>query len=148
MALTLVPNAAAKVGARFVYRGPNLGEECQGCPFQKLCFGLEAGRAYEVRALRGVTHPCGLHDEAKVQVVEVAEVDFAATLETRHLRGTAAHWAAPACLRPECPSYALCHPAGTASGARHAIREVGQKVACVAGFDLVQVRLQRMAEPA
>jgi uncharacterized protein UPF0179 len=88
--LTLVPDALAAKGYQFTFVGANKGEECVGCPFQKLCFGLAPGHAYKVTAVRPVTHPCALHEGGRVRAVEVAEVPFAATLERRHLRGTAA----------------------------------------------------------
>jgi uncharacterized protein (UPF0179 family) len=142
--LTLVPAALAQRGYRFTFAGPNKGEECAGCPFQKLCFGLKPGHSYEVSALREVTHPCALHDEGRVRVAVVEEVTFAATLERRHLRGTAAPWTGPDCGRPSCGNWKLCHPVGHVAGARHAI--VAQKGAleCPAGFDLERVELKPM----
>ncbi len=144
MTLTLVPESSASVGARFRFLGPNKGEECKGCPFQKLCFGLAPGHDYQVTAVRGVSHPCGLHDGGKAHVIEVAETSFASSLETRHLRGTAAAWAPVACGRPACPSYGLCHPVGAKAGARHAIETNEGPLPCPAGFDLVKVRLRVM----
>jgi uncharacterized protein (UPF0179 family) len=142
--LTLVPDALAAKGYRFTFAGPNPGDECDGCPFQKLCFGLQPGRSYEVKAARPATHPCALHDEGKVRAVEVQEVPFAATVERRHLRGTAAPWTAPPCGRPDCANWKLCHPVGHSAGARHAIVAQKGKVECPAGFDLEQVELRPM----
>ncbi|MES2155709.1 MAG: UPF0179 family protein [bacterium] len=151
MTLTLVPESMAKPGARFTYRGPNVprtggntGEECEGCPFQKLCFGLTPGHAYQVTALRAVTHPCALHDGGKVHVVTVAETDFVSSIETRHLRGTAAAWTPVPCGRPDCANYGLCHPVGPTAGARHAIVANEGPLPCPAGFDLAKVRLKPM----
>lgn len=142
--LTLVPDALAAGGYRFTFAGPSGGEECRGCPLQKLCFGLQPGRTYQVTAVRPASHPCGLHDGGRVRAVEVSEVPFTATLERRHLRGTAAPWTAPDCGRPQCPSYALCHPTGHASGARHAVvRQLGP-VECPEGFDLEKVEMKLM----
>src|SRR5690349_14925617 len=100
--LTLVPATLADKGGRFTFVGANPGDECKGCPFQKLCFGLVPGHSYEVATVRDVTHPCALHDEGKVRVVTVEEVPFAASLERHHLRGTAAPWAGPDCRKPSC----------------------------------------------
>lgn len=144
MTLTLVPEPLAAPGYRFTFRGANAGEECQGCPFQKLCFGLDPGRRYEVRQLRDVVHPCGLHEGGRVRVAVVEEVSFPTTLETRLLRGTAASWTPIPCGRPECPQYALCHPAGTQPGARHAIVGTHEAVECPAGFAITKVDLKRM----
>jgi len=140
VALTLVPATLAQSGYAFTYQGPNLGEECKGCPFQKLCFGLEPGRHYEVTAVRKVIHPCNLHEEGKVQVVEVQEIPVTTTLEVRHLRGTAAKWAPIPCKRPECVNWHLCNPRVPAGA--YAIAEVGETVACPAGFELQRVKLQ------
>lgn len=144
MALTLVPDALAAKGYRFTFIGPNKGGECDGCPFQKLCFNLAPGHAYEVTAVRPAAHPCALHEGGKVRAVDVTEVPFAASLERRHLRGTAAPWTWLDCGKPSCANWALCHPVGHRSGARHAI--VGQKgpLECPAGFDLERVELKPM----
>jgi uncharacterized protein (UPF0179 family) len=153
--MTLVPETLARPGARFVFRGPNLaraapntGEECLDCPFQKLCFGLAPGHAYEVVANRQVAHPCALHEGGKAHVVAVEEVAFATSLESRHLRGTAATWTAVPCGMPTCARFALCHPVGPVGGARYSIDRVGEAVQCPAGFDLVQVDLRPMPKDA
>ena len=145
MTLTLVPESSATPGARFRFLGPNKGEECAGCPFQKLCFGLAPGHDYAVTTVRNVSHPCGLHDGGRAHVVEVEPTTFASSLETRHLRGTAATWSPVPCGKPECPSYALCHPVGALAGTRHAIESNEGALPCPAGFDLVKVRLRPMA---
>ena len=142
--LTLVPASLAEKGYRFTFAGPNAGEECVGCPFQKLCFGLQPGRSYVVKAVRPAAHPCGLHDEGRVRAVEVAEVPFAASLERRHLRGTAAPWAPPICRKPSCRNWSLCNPVGHAEGSRHAIVAQKGPLECPAGFDLERVELKRM----
>jgi hypothetical protein len=142
--LTLVPDSLAEPGYRFTFVGPNPGMECAGCPFQKLCFGLEPGRSYVVSKVRPARQVCELHEGGKVRAVEVTEVPFEASLERRHLRGTAAPWTAPDCGRPSCANWSLCHPVGHTAGARHAI--VAQKGAleCPAGLDLERVGLQKM----
>jgi uncharacterized protein (UPF0179 family) len=142
--LTLVPSTLAEKGHRFTFAGPNNGIECAACPYTKLCFGLQPGRSYEVKAVREVQHPCELHDEGKVRAVSVEEVPFAATLERKHLRGTAAHWTAPDCRRPSCPNWALCHPVGHTAGAKHAIVAQRGAVECPVGFDLERVELKQM----
>ena len=142
--ITLVPAALAAPGSRFTFAGPNAGAECAGCPYQKLCFGLAPGRAYAVQKVRELTHPCNLHDGGKVHVVTVAEVPFAASLERRHLRGTAAPWAGPDCRKPSCASWNLCHPKGHAEGAKHEIVAQNGPLPCPAGFDLERVDLKQM----
>ena len=143
--LTLVPADLARVGHRFTFTGPNLGEECKGCPYQKMCFGLEPGRRYEVKTLRDVRHPCALHEPGKVRVVTVSEVPFASSLERIHLRGTAAPWTPIPCGRPSCKNWSLCHPVGPTAGARHQIVSPGGPLECPAGYDLERVELKRMA---
>lgn len=152
MALTLVPEALAATGARFTFRAPNVpttggntGEECQDCPFQKLCFGLTTGHTYTVTGLRDVTHPCALHEGGRVHVVTVAETDFPSSIESRVLRGTAAAWTPIPCGRPDCGSYALCHPKGHKAGARHEITANEGALPCPAGYELTRVRLKPMA---
>jgi uncharacterized protein (UPF0179 family) len=144
MALTLVPVSLAEPGYRFTFAGPNKGEECVGCPFQKLCFGLKPGHSYKVASVREVTHACALHDGGRVRVVQAEDVPFAASLERHHLRGTAAPWTAPDCGKPSCANWKLCHPVGHAAGARHAIVAQKGALVCPAGFDLERVELKPM----
>ena len=139
MALTLVPETLAARGRGFVFAG-EAAEECRACPFQRLCLGLEPGHRYVVTALRGVSHPCALHDGGRVQVAEVAQAPFATSVESRLLRGTAASWAPIACGRPECPTYGLCHPVGPRPGRHQIVAEDGP-LPCPAGFELARVRL-------
>ena len=148
MPLTLVPDTLATVGHRFRFLGPNAGPECAGCPFQRICFGLEPGHAYEVRATREVTHPCALHDEGRVRVAEVEEVPVRTSLEARLLRGTAAPWVPMRCGRPDCPSYSLCHPVGALAGARHQIVANEGRLPCPAGYDLAKVSLRPLPRDA
>jgi uncharacterized protein (UPF0179 family) len=142
--LTLVPDALAAPGYRFTFAGPNLGVECAGCPFQKLCFGLQPGRSYVVTKARPARQVCELHEGGKVRAVEVEEVPFPASLERRHLRGTAAPWTAPDCGRPMCVNWKLCHPVGHKQGAKHAIVTQKGPLECPAGFDLESVDLKLM----
>lgn len=142
--LTLVPAALAEPGRRFTFAGPNAGDECKGCPFQKLCFGLKPGHTYQVATLRDVSHPCALHDDGKVRVVTVEEAPFAASLERHHLRGTAAPWTPPPCRKPSCRNWGLCNPKGHPTGARYAITAQQGKVECPAGYDLEKVALKPM----
>ena len=144
--LTLVPDTYAAQGTRFTYAaGPQPPEECAGCPFQKLCFGLAPGHRYQVKVLRDVTHPCALHDGGRVRVAEVEEVPFPSTVETRLLRGTAVTWSPLPCARPDCANYALCHPAGPQPG-KHAVVASGDPVACPAGYEITRVELRRMKD--
>ena len=139
MALTLVPENIAARGRGFVFSGA-VADECRACPLQRLCLGLEPGHRYEVTTLRGVWHPCALHDGGRVQVAEVAKAPFASSVESRLLRGTAASWTPIACGRPECPTYALCHPVGPRPGRHQIVAEEG-RLDCPAGFELSRVRL-------
>jgi uncharacterized protein len=134
----------AQPGYRFTFQGPNAGDECKGCPFQKLCFGLKPGHRYQVAALRDVRHPCALHEPGKVRVVTVEEVPFTSSLERRHLRGTAAPYTPVPCRRPSCKNWALCHPVGITPGVRHAIVAQEGVLECPAGYDLERVQLRKM----
>jgi uncharacterized protein len=146
VALTLVPEPLARVGYRFVFAGPNPGDECDGCPYQRICFGLEPGRAYEVVALRDVIHPCALHDSNRVQVAEVEERPFWSSVEAKRVRGTATAWTPIACGRPQCVNWALCHPIGPSAGAKHEIVEDAGDLPCPAGYELRRVALRKLAK--
>ncbi|MHB8632412.1 MAG: UPF0179 family protein [Thermoplasmatota archaeon] len=143
--LTLVAEGLARPAYKFRFLGPNAGPECQGCPFQRLCFGLRPGGAYEVSSVRDVVHPCGLHEGGRVRVALVEEIPFSSTLETRLLRGTAAPWVPIPCGRPDCSKWAVCHPVGREAGARHEVVARGESVSCPAGYELTQVLLRKMA---
>ncbi len=136
--LTLVPLGQAKAGAKFWFTGPN-DEECQGCPFQKLCFNLSPGQRYEVTEVRDVRHPCRLHDEDKVQVVKVRPVGFTSTVESKRLRGTAVTWTPIPCGYAECPNWRLCHPTGPMAGERRSVVGDAKPLACPMHYDLQKV---------
>ncbi len=140
--LTLVPEALAAPGYRFTFMGANRGSECEGCPFQRLCFSLTPGTPYVVTALRDVTHPCNLHDGDRVRVVEVEPTTFETSLERKLLRGTAATWRPMPCGMPECPKYKLCHPMGPIAREHYAIVDTAGKLECPAGYDLEKVTLK------
>jgi uncharacterized protein (UPF0179 family) len=142
--LTLVPEPLAAPGYTFTFAGASDGPECAPCPFRKLCFGLEAGRRYEVGELRDVTHPCALHESGRVRVARVEERAFPTSLETRLLRGTAAIWNPIPCGRPDCGKYALCHPVGPQAGKRHEVAAQEGVIPCPAGYELTKVRLKLM----
>lgn len=144
MVLTLVPESHAAPGRSFFFVGPNLGDECQGCPFQRICFGLEPGRHYAVKAVREVVHPCNLHDGGRVQVVEVEPQPFATSLEEKHLRGTAATWVPIPCGMAECSNWSTCHPVGPTPGIRYEIKETGERMECPANFEVRRVRLGKL----
>lgn len=144
MALTLVPDTLARRGLGFLVQEGSVPTECQSCPFQKLCLGLQPGQRYVVNALRDVTHPCALHEGGRVRVVEVEAAAFPSTVETRLLRGTAATWTPVPCGMPECANWALCHPVGPKAGLRNQIVAEEGAVACPAGFELTRVQLKPM----
>ncbi len=124
--------------------GSNTGPECEGCPYQKICFGLQPGSTYQVTTVRDVVHPCALHDEGRVQVVMAEESDFATSIETKKLRGTATTWTPVPCGMPECPKYGFCHPLGPVGGRRYEVGADEGSMACPAGFELSRVRLKPM----
>lgn len=140
--LSLAPDLHARVGHRFTAVGGPF-EECEGCPVQKMCFSVEAGRHYEVQALRDVVHPCNLH-EGGMRVVEVDEAPFESALETKRLRGTAASFVPVDCGNPECANWNLCHPVGPQRDVRYGIEAIGDDVDCPMDYKLKRVRLRRV----
>lgn len=143
--LTLLPSTLAATGYRFTYRGDGRFEECEGCPVKGVCYRLEPGRRYEVQAVRDVEHPCNLHETGRVRVCTVQEIPLHTSLETKHLRGTAAHWRPVPCGYPECPNNRLCHPVATPEG-RYAIVEDRGQLRCPMGYDLHTVTLEPLDE--
>ncbi len=138
--LTLVPRSNAIVGAGFTFVGPNAGEECRGCPLQKLCFNLKPGHHYRVAEVRELEHPCNLHDEGKVRVVRVEPGAIATSVESKRLRGTAVTWSPVDCGYPDCANWKLCHPTGLADG-KYAVEGDPEPLPCPMHYDLQRVSL-------
>lgn len=137
--LTLVPDLHAKAGHRFTFLGPNPGDECDGCPVQKLCFNLDPGSHYEVTEVRSALHPCNLH-EGKMRAVKVEPATVETSMDVRRLRGTAATFSAIDCGYPECANWKLCHP--PIASRRYEVTHVGAKLDCPMGHTIQRVTLR------
>jgi uncharacterized protein (UPF0179 family) len=110
--VTLVGPRLAESGTEFVYRGE--ADACEGCPYREQCLNLSVGVRYRVTTVReGGQHlDCRVHADASVVAVEVEPAPIPATLPSRAaLSGNRAQLAGP-CPHTECPSHALCEPAG------------------------------------
>jgi uncharacterized protein (UPF0179 family) len=109
--VTLVGSRLAEPDREFVYRGEAAG--CEGCPYRGQCLNLAVGRRYRVVEVRenAQTLDCAVHD-AGVRAVEVEPAPVPANVPSRHAyAGSRASLAGP-CPHTDCPSHALCVPAG------------------------------------
>ncbi len=132
--VTLLGTLLAKPGLTYIVGRP--GPECEPCAFKALCHNLPVGHRYRVARVREVTHPCAVH-EGPVRVIEVEPARFETTFVGRGaVAGSTAQFQEKGCGRPDCPSWAVCHPPGLPPGLRVRLLEDRDAPACPAGLTL------------
>ena len=141
--VTLVGKTMALPGGEFVTGAETPG--CKGCKFIPLCFNIPKGQRIRILGLRGVEHPCLIHDGAKVSVVEVERSAFDAGIEARQaVDGATVHFQPWQCPVLECVNQPLCSQPRLAAGSRLRVRGVGAELQCPLG----QKRRKVVLEPA
>ena len=129
--ITLVAEEIAEIGKTFVYTGED--PLCENCRIRSICFNLEKGARYRVKALRPTFHDCEAA-EGRVRVVEVERVNREAAVATKGaMEGSTVTFTRPDCPHVGCPQYALCHPEGIDDGDKVTIVTMGKKVECALG---------------
>ncbi|MBM4249419.1 MAG: UPF0179 family protein [Euryarchaeota archaeon] len=137
--VTLVGETQAKEGLMFVFVGPLT--ECRDCRLKAVCFNLEEGRTYVIKAVRAVHHDCKVH-EGGVRVVEVEKSPIRTTVPSRAaLEGTTYTWQGKECQNLGCAHYLRCTPRGMKAGERYRIVKVAGYVECPDGESLKEVVL-------
>ncbi|PKK86459.1 MAG: hypothetical protein CVT48_00905 [Thermoplasmata archaeon HGW-Thermoplasmata-1] len=133
--ITLLGECQAKKGGRFVYLGHT--QTCKECKLRTICFNLEAGKMYEVAAIREKLHDCLLHDTG-ARVVEVTEVTaHEAAIPEKSANGTAITLNPEDCKNRGCGNWRLCHPDALAAGKTYKIIKIERKkVECPEGHKL------------
>jgi len=135
--VTLIGERQAKEGVTFVYRGPLT--ECRECKLKAVCFNLDVGGKYRIKAKRDVHHECKIHEDG-VRVVEVERVAMRGVVSKKAaLEGSTITLEEIRCRNVGCELYRLCHPLGLEKGARGKIVKVCSDVDCPEGLKLVEI---------
>lgn len=137
--VTLVGEKQAKVGYVFIFKGPLL--ECRDCKYKQVCFNLEEGKRYRVKALRDAMHECRVHEE-RVRAVEVETVPFEAGVKSRiAVEGSIVPLEDKGCKNMACTHFRLCHPVGKKAGGKFKILRIRGTLDCPEGERITQVLL-------
>jgi uncharacterized protein (UPF0179 family) len=135
--VTLIGERQAKEGVVFVYRGPLT--ECRECKLKAVCFNLDSGGKYRIKAKRDVHHECKIHEDG-VRVVEVEKVPFRGAVSKKAaLEGSTVTLEEIRCRNLGCTKYRLCHPVGLDKGMKGRIGKVLRDIDCPEGMRLVEV---------
>ncbi len=142
--ITLLGELQATVGERFLYEGPNDASDalCAPCKLQSICFNLEDGETYEVKAVRDKGHPCFLHERGVARVVEVAPATHEAVIPARGLvEGQTFVYPQRECENPGCALWRSCVGGAPRVGAQYRVASVGPAADCPLGYALRHARL-------
>lgn len=141
--ITLLGTRLADPGSEFVYQGESAA--CEGCPYRDQCLNLDVGRRYRVTDVRdnANTLDCAVHDVG-VTAVEVEPAPIRANVAAQSAyAGSKVELEGP-CPHEECPSHALCEPAGADFETTYRIDSVVGEPPhdyCMLERDLTQVEL-------
>jgi len=144
MVITLIGKKQAYKGYRFIYLGEN--EVCEDCEYRIVCHkNLEVSHIYEVKEVRNVSHPCKIHQEGVV-VVEVEEPPLKTALDSKKaIEGAVIQFKRIRCDEVSCENYNLCLGLGLFEKNKYRILNVGDKIKCHKGKDLVEVTLKKVS---
>lgn len=139
MVVTLVGETQAKVGVRFIFRGPI--SECRDCKRKTVCFNLEEGTLYEIVSVREKHHDCNVH-EGGVRVVELKKVPLETTLDSNYaIEGSTVNIDKEICLNMGCEHRRMCFILGPKSSKKFKVTKVNHEVKCPEGRSLKAVIL-------
>ena len=138
--ITLIGEHLAKEGSVFVYRGPLT--ECRECKLKAVCFNLEQGGQYRIKATRDVKHECRMHEEG-VRVVEVERLPVRVGVGQRYaLEGSTITFEESRCRNLGCASYRVCHPVGVKRGTKCKVRSVLGDIECPEGAKVIEIEVE------
>jgi len=139
-AVTLLGLKLAYPGCEYIQGSP--GEECLRCKMLNFCYNLPAGRRFRVRSVRESRHNCAIHDEGKVQAVEVEPAGFYAGVEAGFaIPGSTLTLEDPGCRKVDCPNFSLCHFHDLVTGIKYIVEDVQGDLVCPLGWKRKRVRL-------
>ena len=135
----MIQKEQAAVGHEFIFLGAPV--QCQECRVKGVCLNQNDGRRYRIVKLRDVMHDCSLSGDV-VRVVEVEPAAPPTSVEANAAReGSIVIYRPRTCEELGCEHFRLCRPVGLENGSRIQILEVGQKLSCPYGHDLVSVKV-------
>ncbi|MEM0449168.1 MAG: UPF0179 family protein [Methanomassiliicoccales archaeon] len=135
--ITLIGVRQAKEGVTFIYKG--FVPECRDCKLKAVCFNLDPGGIYRVKAVRDVRHDCKIHDDA-VQVVEVEKLSASVAIAQKFaLEGSTITYDEVKCKNLGCVNFRLCHPQAIERGGKYKIKEVKGELECPEGNKVIEV---------
>lgn len=141
--ITLIGNKLAEKGLKFMHYGPSA--ECETCRFKSTCIdSLEKGRMYVITDVKETEHPCPIHEEGKVKVVEVERADINALIDSKKaFEGSMVVVEFPECDK-ECTMVDLCFPEGLYEGDKcKIVKTIGKSPnKCIKGLNLSLVVLE------
>ena len=126
-----MPEEFAEVGRTFDY----LGEDplCDDCKLKTICFNLEDGARYRIKALRPTTHECPAA-EGRVRVVEVERTEREVVIDAKGaIEGSTVTFVRPECGNIGCPHYGGCCSEAVKNGDKVTIVKLGEKADCAIG---------------
>jgi uncharacterized protein (UPF0179 family) len=133
--ITLAGRPVAKEGAIFRYSGK--ADECDACGLVNICHKLRKDRYYKVVKVRDVTHPCAVHIDDKVYVVEVEELPLELSVPQRKaLEAALVTLDEPECSWNWCPNHSLCTVPEDLRGIKVKVDEVKDLLECPRGLRL------------
>ena len=136
----MIGEKQAKVGTCFVYRG--FVPDCRECKLKAVCFNLDSGATYRIKAVRDVRHECKMHEDA-VRVVEVEKLRCVVGLGRKFaLEGSTITFEEPKCRNLGCEKYRICHPLGVERGSKYKVIEVHGDIECPEGNKMVEALLE------
>jgi len=140
--ITLVDSKKAREGYEFIHYG--ISKKCQNCELYQVCIeNLEKGRRYKIIGIRDYEHDCKIY--GKVKVVEVEEAEVPTAIEKRKaFLGSKLRFSPLKCNDIFCENYNLCNPEGLKEGDICEIVDVGKKLWCKKGKNIVMVKLKRV----
>jgi len=135
--ITLIGERQAKDGVVFVYKG--FVPECRECKLKAVCFNLDSGGVYRIKAVRDVHHECKMHEDG-VRVVEVEKIPATICVAQKFaLEGSTITYDEIKCKNVGCERYRLCHPVAVERGNKYKIVQVRGEVPCPEGNKIIEV---------
>lgn len=133
----MIGERQAKEGVVFVYKG--FVPECRECKLKAVCFNLDSGGMYRIKAVRDVHHECKMHEDG-VRVVEVEKLPATIGVGAKFaLEGSTITYDEVKCKNVGCEHHHLCHPVALERGGKYKVVEVHGEVACPEGGKVIEV---------
>ncbi len=126
-----MPEEFAEKGRTFDYLGPD--PLCDDCKLKTICFNLDEGARYVVKALRPTYHECPAA-EGRVRVVEVERTTREVVIDAKGaIEGSTVTFNRPECGNIGCPNYGGCCSEAVKDGDKVTIVSLGEKADCAIG---------------